>query len=110
MNIDIFNMAASAMEHFKDGPGTAQVRKVGLDIGAIAQVTLPVGAGIGYHKHEGNCEVIYVVSGVGVCCDDGEEYPVSAGTVTYCPEGHSHSMTNTGDEPLVLLGILPDVK
>lgn len=110
MNLNIFDLPANEMPAFKDGPGTAQVRRVPLDIGAVAQVTLPKGTGIGYHKHEGNCEVIYVVSGVGVCCDDGVEYLVKAGDTTYCPEGHSHSMTNTGDEPLVLLGILPDVK
>ncbi len=28
----------------------------------------------------------------------------------YCPEGHTHGIDNTGDAPLVLLGILPDSK
>ncbi len=28
----------------------------------------------------------------------------------YCPEGHTHGIENTGDGPLVLLGILPNVK
>lgn len=28
----------------------------------------------------------------------------------YCPEGHTHSIVNTGDTPLELLGVLPHVK
>ena len=28
----------------------------------------------------------------------------------YCAVGHSHSVVNTGSEPLVILGVVPNVK
>ena len=68
------------------------------------------GASIGLHTHSGNCEIVYVLSGSGQCIDDGAEYPISAGVCHYCPEGHTHSIRNTGGEPLELLGVLPVVK
>ena len=65
---------------------------------------------IGLHTHHGNCEIVYVLSGSGQCIDDGAEYPISAGVCHYCPEGHTHSIRNTGGEPLELLGVLPVVQ
>ena len=38
------------------------------------------------------------------------DVPLTAGMTHYCPEGHTHGIDNTGDAPLVLLGILPDSK
>ena len=72
--------------------------------------TLEPGASIGLHTHTGNCEVIYILSGSGQCIDDDTQYPVAAGMCHYCPEGHTHSIVNTGDTPLELLGVLPHVK
>ena len=82
----------------------------GYGVGRILTLTLPVGSSIGLHTHTGNCEIIHVLSGSGVCHDDGTDVPLTAGMTHYCPEGHTHGIDNTGAEPLVLLGILPDVK
>lgn len=79
-------------------------------MGAVVRLTLPVGSSIGLHTHTGNCEVIYILSGSGQCIDDDTQYPVAAGMCHYCPEGHTHSIVNTGDTPLELLGVLPHVK
>ena len=51
-----------------------------------------------------------MLSGSGVCHDDGTDVAISAGMTHYCPEGHTHGIDNTGADELVLLGILPDVK
>ena len=51
-----------------------------------------------------------MLSGCGVCHDDGMDVPLTAGMTHYCPEGHTHGIDNTGAEPLVLLGILPNMK
>ena len=79
-------------------------------MGRILTLTLPAGSSIGLHTHTGNCEIIHVLSGCGVCHDDGMDIPLTAGMTHYCPEGHTHGIDNTGDAPLVLLGILPDSK
>lgn len=104
------DIAPAVMPHFKGGDGEAHVRTAVSDtMGRVLTLTLPVGASIGLHTHTGNCEIIHVLSGSGICRDDGVEVPLAAGMTHYCPEGHSHGIRNTGAEPLVLLAVLPDV-
>ena len=50
------------------------------------------------------------LSGEGVCTDDGEAVAVRPGMTHYCPPGHGHSVVNTGAEPMVILGVVPNVK
>ena len=108
MLLDIFNMPAKPVAGFKGGEGEAQVRIHQDDMGKVAQITLPVGASIGYHTHDDSYEVIYVLSGCGTCYDGDQVYPVSAGMVQYCPQFDGHSIVNTGVEDLRLLGIIPN--
>lgn len=68
---------------------------------------LEPGASIGYHKHEGNCEIIFILSGhAKYLMDEGVEY-AEAGQCHYCPVGHSHSMINESDEDLVFFAVVP---
>ncbi len=62
---------------------------------------------IGPHTHTDNCEVMCIVSGTGLCHDDGTEVTLTPGMWHYCPQGHSHSVRNTGEEPLVIRAVLP---
>ena len=108
MLLDIFNMPAKPVAGFKGGEGEALVRIHQDDMGKVAQITLPVGASIGYHTPDDSYEVIYVLSGCGTCYDGDQVYPVSAGMVQYCPQFDGHSIVNTGTEDLRLLGIIPN--
>lgn len=108
MLLDIFNIPAKAIAGFKGGEGEALVRMHQDEMGKVAQITLPVGASIGYHTHEDSYEVIYVLSGSGTCYDGDQVYGVSAGMVQYCPQHDGHSIVNTGTEDLRLLGIIPN--
>ena len=108
MLLNLFNMDPKPRAHFKGGEGEALVRMHADDMGKVAQITLPVGASIGYHTHEDSYEVIYVLSGCGTCYDGDQVYPVSAGMVQYCPQFAGHSIVNTGTEDLRLLGIIPN--
>lgn len=111
MILDFDTMPANAVARFKGGEGQAIVCKYDDPrMGAVVRLTLPAGSSIGLHTHTGNCEIIYVLSGSGRCIDDDAEYPVAAGMCHYCPEGHTHSIINTGETELVLLGVLPHVK
>ena len=110
MKLDFNAIPETVIPAFKGGTGEAHVRRYEDAMGAVVLITLPAGSSIGLHTHVGNCEVVRILSGHGKCIDDGEEYPIAAGTVQYCPEGHSHSIINTGDEPLTLLGVLPNSK
>ena len=68
---------------------------------------LPAGSSIGYHRHEGNCEMIFILGGNGKVLFDDAEYPVKPGQCHYCPEGHSHSLINCGNEDLVFVAVVP---
>ena len=110
MTLDFDRMPSLVQPRFKGGQGEAETRIFQDDMGKILRLTLQPGSSIGLHTHTGNCEIIHVLSGSGVCHDDGTDVPLTAGMTHYCPEGHTHGIDNTGAEPLVLLGILPDVK
>ena len=107
MKFDFSSIPEKVIPAFKGGLGEAHVRKYDDAMGSLVQITLPAGSSIGLHTHIENCEVMYFLSGSGKCLDDGEEYNISAGMYHYCPQGHSHSVINTGEEPLVLFGVLP---
>ena len=111
MILDFNKPEAQVVPHFKGGAGEAQVRTAVQDgMGGILSLTLPAGSSIGLHTHEGNCEIIHVLSGSGVCHDDGQDVALRAGMTHYCPEGHSHGIDNDGAEPLVLLAVLPELR
>lgn len=110
MFLDFSSMQEVAVPHFKGGEGQALVRKFEDEQGKILILTLPAGSTIGPHVHEGSYEVMYFLSGTGVCADDGRTVDIRPGMTHYCPPGHSHSVVNTGTEPLVILGVVPNVK
>ena len=79
----------------------------------IFKGTLIPGASIGVHQHEGNCEMIFILSGKGTLLEQapGEEAAyteVVVGDCLYCPEGHTHSLMNTSaEEDLVFYAVVP---
>lgn len=81
----------------KDKPNN--VRLAGL-------LTIPPGASIGFHKHEGEAEIFHIISGEGEYDDNGETVIVKAGYTAVCPSGSQHGIKNTGGEPLVLNGFI----
>lgn len=66
-------------------------------------VTLEPGAAIGLHDHTGNFEIYYLLTGKGLCNDNGQDVEVEAGDVVYTADGAQHSLKNIGDDPLVMV-------
>lgn len=110
MFLDFSSIPEIALPHFKGGEGQALIRKSEDEHTKVLQLTLPVGSSIGPHVHEDSFEVMYFLSGTGVCYDDGQAIEIRPGMTHYCPVGHGHSVVNTGKEPLVILGIVPNLK
>ena len=107
MTTDYSSLEWKANPGFKGGEGTFYNKMFTDGVNKMMQGKLPSGSSIGYHKHEGNCEMIFILEGTGkVLYDDGEE-EVKAGSVHYCPEGHSHSLINNGSEDLVFAAVVP---
>ena len=67
----------------------------------LAEVTLPPGASIGYHPHDNETEYFIFTDGTGMVNDNGVENPVQKGDILITGEGAAHSVTNTGQVPLV---------
>ena len=63
-------------------------------------------ASLGIHQHRGNAESYYILAGTGLYTDDGKTYEVHAGDTTYCADGHSHGLENTGDGDLKFMALI----
>jgi len=71
-----------------------------------AKITLEPGCSIGYHIHEGEMESYHIISGVAEYDDNGKTVSLQAGDTTHTPNGESHGIKNTGEEPLVLIALI----
>lgn len=71
-----------------------------------ARVTLPAGSSIGLHKHSGDGELYYILSGEGVYTEDGESFAVRAGDSLFCCDGSSHALENTGGNELSMIALV----
>lgn len=72
----------------------------------IAKITLDKGCSIGYHIHENEEEIFYLVSGNAIYNDNGIEKEISPGTCTLTLGGESHGVKNNGDTTVVILATI----
>ena len=70
------------------------------------RMTLNPGSSIGYHVHENDAELFYILSGTGVYSDNGTDVEVKSGDVAICETGHGHSFTNTGADALEFIAVI----
>ena len=92
MYIDFDGMQTKELPNFKGGEKTFRADMFDDGDTKIMRGRLESGASIGLHTHEGNCEIIYILSGNGKVKYDDTEEKLSAGSCHYCPNGHSHSL------------------
>lgn len=81
-------------------------------IAAYARVILKPGCSLGYHKHEGTSETLYILSGTAEYNDNGTEMELFPGDVAFCPEGESHSIGNSAHSKtdLVVMALIVNEK
>lgn len=101
-------MDESLVNGLRGGNGTAKVKSFEDSLNKVMMLTLDKGCSVGLHKHETNSEIQYIFSGEANFTIDGKTEIVKKGEVHYCPKGHSHTVINEHDEPLVMLCILPN--
>jgi mannose-6-phosphate isomerase-like protein (cupin superfamily) len=70
---------------------------------SLAEEVLPVGAAVTCHHHLATEEVYYILRGGGQMTVGAETRAVGAGDAIFIPRETSHTLANTGTEPLVLL-------
>ena len=104
-------MKKELVEKMRGGEGTVEITHLvaGDDLPharLMADITLPVGAGIGEHEHTNETEFYILTEGEGVVRDNGNDQPVRAGEVVITPNGSSHSIVNTGTVPLKMIAVI----
>src|SRR5574344_191086 len=110
MIIDFDKIKEEVLMNFKGGDGELDTRNFVDENTQIMLSSLKPGALSGYHVHEANCEIVYIISGGGYFKYDDTTERIKAGQVHYCPKGHGHSMINDGKEDLVYFAIVPELR
>ena len=99
-------------EHMRGGNGTVTVKHLlkpdeMLGKGRLfAELTIPPGASVGLHRHEGDVEAYYIIEGSGRYRNNDDVYAVAAGELTLVEAHNCHGLENTGDTPLKLIGLI----
>ncbi|MCL1848261.1 MAG: cupin domain-containing protein [Clostridiales bacterium] len=72
----------------------------------LSTLTLESGSGIGYHPHDTNTEVFYILDGELEIDDNGEPHTAKAGDVVITGGGQGHSVMNQSGKPAVMLAFI----
>ncbi|HYW82139.1 MAG: cupin domain-containing protein [Spirochaetia bacterium] len=72
----------------------------------LARLRLSPGSSIGYHEHEGEEEVFYILSGTGTVTEQGVTSTVGPGDAVLTAAGGGHSIENQGTEPLEFIAAI----
>ena len=107
--INFNNIEETKIENFRGGEGVFKANMFTDSDSKIMRVTLEKGSSIGVHKHESNCEIMYVISGEGSFYLDGEVEVLKSEECHYCPKGHTHWVKNTNEDPLVMFCVVAEV-
>ena len=106
------NYEISLKENMRGGDGTVKItglltkeelNEKGRLFGVIR---LEPGCSIGYHVHEGDCEIFHILKGSATYNDNGTETTVSAGDTTVTPSGSGHSIKNETNETCEILALI----
>ena len=100
-------------EHMRDGDGTVQItnfitgpEELNGKGHLFSKITLNPGCSIGYHLHDKDAELFYILKGEAEYNDNGEIRTVHAGDVTICPTGTRHGIANRTDEVVELVAVI----
>lgn len=104
-------MKTETKEKMRGGEGSAAIVHMvdcahEQNIRMLAEITLQPGSSIGSHNHESETEYFLILSGSGTVNDNGVEVQVSAGDSIITGNGASHSISNTGNVPLVFHAVI----
>ncbi len=105
-------MKTEVREQMRGGAGAVTVRhffnadEITAQARLCATLSLPPGASIGTHQHDGEDEVYIITRGTGIISDGATQSRVSAGDAILTGNGESHALQNDGAEPLDLIAVI----
>ncbi|MGA9994859.1 MAG: cupin domain-containing protein [Pyrinomonadaceae bacterium] len=74
-----------------------------IELCSLAEEVLPPGRTVGRHHHLLTEEVYYILHGAGRMTVGDETREVSTGDAIFIPRLHTHTLENTGTEPMTIL-------
>jgi mannose-6-phosphate isomerase-like protein (cupin superfamily) len=100
-------------ERMRDGQGKVKIEhlwEIGSELKAknrlCARLTLEPGCGIGFHSHDEEEEVFYIVSGSAEADDNGTPVKLGPGDTILTGNGGGHAIRCVGSQPLVILAVI----
>ncbi len=75
-----------------------------------ARLTLAPSCSIGFHNHDNEEEVFYIVSGNAEADDNGTPVKLSAGDTILTGNGAGHAIKNIGEADLVIIAVISSYK
>ena len=100
-------------EHMRDGKGTVELTSFIAGPEELcgkgrlfSRITVKPGCSIGYHIHDNDSELFYIMKGTAEYNDNGEIKTVNEGDVTICPAGTGHGIENKGTETVEIIAVI----
>jgi mannose-6-phosphate isomerase-like protein (cupin superfamily) len=106
------DMEKEVRERMRGGTGTVEMthiyRKDELKgkTRLFARLRLPPGSSIGYHTHDGEEEVFYILRGTATVTDQGAISTLGAGDAILTGGGGGHAIANNGSDTVELLAVI----
>ena len=72
----------------------------------LTEIVHEPGTQVGFHMHEGNSEVYYILEGTALYNDNGTEVTLHAGDTAICRDGEGHAIGNPTDQPMRFLAVI----
>ncbi len=105
-------MSVELRENMRGGTGTVQIKHLFKQdeltgkARLAAEITIPAGGSIGFHHHDREEEIYYIISGKGKVVDQDVTKEVAPGDAILTGGGKGHAVENTGSEPLVMMAVI----
>ena len=106
------DMESEIRERMRGGKGQVKITHIFSKnelrgkIRLLAKILLEKNCSIGFHKHENEEEIFYILKGSGQIDDNGSIINVNPGDAILTGDGKGHAVENTGNEPLELLATI----
>ena len=72
----------------------------------FARIILPPGGSIGIHRHTGEFEIYYILSGSAKVWENDEERSMTAGDTMLLKDGDTHGIENVGADNLEFIALV----
>ena len=72
----------------------------------FSRITVEPGCSIGFHNHDNEEEIFYIVSGQATADDNGSIVTLNPGETILTGNGSGHSIENRGNEPLIMIAVI----